>query len=551
MDPKIIKIIFLTVLGLICIVPFGGTLGGALYGLIQNAFGQFRYFIAGMIFVKVWVTASGQSFFIEWLAIFILGFCTTTLLYLIRGDMYGQYIANFSENMRHLIGVEGLVLFVVLVYIMSMAVLQWKGDSILHHIQHRLAPSLMPKKKEEEEEEIPVSTTELQSLLDVHGVRATVVGHPKDGVSAIEYRVKLEPGTKKTTLERLQPDIALGLGVETNQVRVSTNNGHIIVSVDKKQGRQVLFSSLLDDLKFMKEKNALPIGMMTDGPLYAFLDKAPHLLVAGTTGAGKTVFLRTAIVSLALKNTSDDVQFILIDGVRRGLKPLARLPHSIYNTVISEDSEVISALEDVVKTLNERIQSDTCEPRLITVIDEIDTYYIDKKVKKELEPLITKIVKAGRQFGVHLIMGSQRPSGDLISPHVISMMKRVCLKVELPKYSQNIIESPKGAQLRGDGDLLYLDAGQLISAQGYYLPTEDLDSEIDRINSGQLHPDIHECSNIHELNRLKRTSRRVVPEYLEEEKIKELYENGLTIQQVASELDLSYSRVQRVLAKIK
>jgi len=145
------------------------------------------------------------------------------------------------------------------------------------------------------------------------------------------------------------------------------------------------------------------------------------------------------------------------------------LPHVIHGNVLCEDEDAVKALEYVYNEVKSRIRNDISMPKIVTVIDEVDGYFGEPKTKKIIEPLISYIVKRGRQFGIHLIMGSQRPSGELISPHIISMMERVCLKVKLQKYSENIIESPDGASLTGKGDLLYLSDGKLIHARGYYM----------------------------------------------------------------------------------
>jgi len=230
------------------------------------------------------------------------------------------------------------------------------------------------------------------------------------------------------------------------------------------------FTDLLSDRAFMRNKNLIPIGVREDGrPLYAVLgDKYPQFLVAGMTGSGKTVFLQTFIAALAAKNTPADLQLVLIDGVQRGFKALAALPHVIHAGVLYEEYDVVKALHYVYASLKERIRDDMCTPKIVTVIDDIDDFFAGEK-GKDIQKMTTFIVKKGRQFGVHMIIGSQRPSGDLISPHTLAMMKRVCLQVELPKYSENIIEKPDGATLKGEGDLLFLDAGQLIHARGFYL----------------------------------------------------------------------------------
>ena len=234
------------------------------------------------------------------------------------------------------------------------------------------------------------------------------------------------------------------------------------------------FEDLLADKAFMRNKYLIPIGVKEDGrPLYVELgDKYPQFLVAGTTGSGKTVFLQSFVVALAAKNVPADLQLILIDGVQRGLKPLAVLPHVIHDGVLFEEPDVVKALRYAYNSLKERIREDVCTPKIVTIIDDIDDFFAGE-MGAEIQKFTTYIVKKGRQFGVHMVIGSQRPSGDLVSPHTLAMLKRVCLQVELPKYSDNIIQKPDGAGLKGEGDLLFLDAGRLIHARGFYLDEKE------------------------------------------------------------------------------
>jgi len=350
------------------------------------------------------------------------------------------------------------------------------------------------------------------------------------------------------------------------------------------QGYIAKFEMLLNDKRFLQSNSLVPIGISQQSGkiLSESLDEAAHFLVAGKTGSGKTVFLQTAIAALILKNTPNDLNLILIDGVRRGLLPFVEVPHVLHDDIISEDTDMIAALTHVTTELNARIQNDVRTPKLITVIDEIDGFFIDKQTKKTIEPMITKIVKSGRQFGVHLLMGSQRPSGDLISAHILSMMTRVCLRVELPKYSKNIIESPEGATLRGNGDLLYYHSGQLTRAQGFYLSPGERQDIINKFAtmkdeppfelfhprraaqvipfSMNIHRNKNDYSSEYSLNNheysdiqpeTERQGVNIQNEYSEVEQIKQLAANGMTIQAIANTLDLPYSRVQRTLKKVR
>jgi len=237
------------------------------------------------------------------------------------------------------------------------------------------------------------------------------------------------------------------------------------------------FTTLIKDELFMSNTSLVPIGVDHETGQHVFksLADSPHILAAGKTDSGKTVFLQTLIAALASKNSPADLQFVLIDGVRLGFKPFAGLPHNLYPDILHQTDEVIGALGDAVDELNDRIAEGIKHPRMVIVIDEIDDYFGKPKDRKTITPLLRSLVKKGRQFNINIIAGSQRPSGDLIDAHILSMLTRVCLKVELPKYSKNIIEVEDGAFLKGKGDLLCFCEGRLTRAQGYYISSDDIE----------------------------------------------------------------------------
>ena len=238
----------------------------------------------------------------------------------------------------------------------------------------------------------------------------------------------------------------------------------------------VRFESLASDKAFMKSRFTFPVGQKEDSkPLCAELsDDTPHFLIAGATGSGKTVFLQTLIAALAYKNSPEDLQLILIDGLRWGLKPLCCLPHVIHNDVISKDDDMVKAVNWLYDRMDERINGERriCKPKIVVVIDETDRYYSTPRVKKAVAAKIDTIVKDGRQLGIHLILGSQKPGGDLIPTHTLSQMTRICMKVNMPRFSESIIDCEDGASLTGKGDLLYLLDGNLVHARGYFMDEE-------------------------------------------------------------------------------
>jgi len=237
------------------------------------------------------------------------------------------------------------------------------------------------------------------------------------------------------------------------------------------------FEALTKDKHFMSDSSLVPIGVSQKTGKHVFhslVDDSPHILVAGKTNSGKTVFLQTLIASLAAKHSPDELQLVLIDGKRRGFKPIAGLMHNIYPDVLYQTDEVIDALGTIVDELNDRIKNDITSPRMLIAIDELDTFFIDPKAKKAITPLLQDLVKMGREFNINVVAGSQKPSGDLINRHILDQFTSICLKVEKPQFSKYLLGVEDGAKLKGKGDLLVYNDGQLTNCQGYYTSPEDM-----------------------------------------------------------------------------
>ena len=215
----------------------------------------------------------------------------------------------------------------------------------------------------------------------------------------------------------------------------------------------------------------------------------PHLLVAGTTRSGKTTFLQALIMALALKSSPDRLGFILIAGSSDGFVPFAELPH--VDDILYDADEIEQGLTAVVAEMGRRARIHQTNIRaqfdkLVIVIDEVDGVIArtEKGVYSNTAKLITRIAKEAGKYSISLILGTQKPTGDVIPSDTLSNINsRVCLQVANAKFSRQIIDAPDGAKLTGQGDLLYSNGGQITRAQGYYVSLDDMKNIVRQFSS--------------------------------------------------------------------
>ena len=206
-----------------------------------------------------------------------------------------------------------------------------------------------------------------------------------------------------------------------------------------------------------------------------------HVLIAGTTGSGKSALARTMLTSLALFNRQRHVQLILIDPKHRGFGPLAQLPH-VLGDVAREMSEIMARLAWLVEEMERRDSAKVAEPRLIVAIDELaDLLAVGGKAA---EVLITRLAQRGREAGIHLIACTQKPSAALIGGSMkanfpVRLVGMVASSDEA-RYATGI--SGSGAEkLEGKGDFLLVVKGETVRFQAAWLGPQDLSDVAQRL----------------------------------------------------------------------
>ena len=285
----------------------------------------------------------------------------------------------------------------------------------------------------------------------------------------VRYDLTTAVGTRIQKVLALKDEIAMSLGV--SDVRIYRKDGAIRVEVPRPQAGLVRLLPLCGAVPKIPTLTAV-LGVDEEGvPLLIRLPSpdVAHILVAGTTGSGKTVLLRSLILSLALHNTRQELLLALIDPKGRGFGPLAELPHLVH-PVVTDPGVAIELLEDLVREMERRDREKYSRPALLVVIDEL----ADLRMAggKAVEETLTRLTQRGREAGIHVIVATQRPAvtvvGGLIKANLPVRLVGAVGSPEDAKVATGIAGS--GAErLRGRGDFLLVARGQTIRLQAAFV----------------------------------------------------------------------------------
>lgn len=312
----------------------------------------------------------------------------------------------------------------------------------------------------------------IERVLASHRVPARVHG---GAVSPRWIRFLLTPalGARVATVRNLSEELALALGAP--EVRVAREGESLAVEMPRTDPEPVRLLTLMRGLDSIPRLTAC-IGLTDDGrPLLLRLPSpdVAHVLVAGTTGSGKTELIRSLIASLAMTHRQSKVQIVLIDPKRRGFLPLGGLPHLI-DDIASDIGSALGLLEKLVMEMERRDATGISSPHIVIAVDELlDLLAVGGK---PVELALTRIAQRGREAGLHLIAGAQKPSasalgGMLKANFPVRLVGRVG-SAEDARVAAGI--SGTGAEkLIGRGDFVAIASGQTIRFQAAWIPTQD------------------------------------------------------------------------------
>lgn len=336
----------------------------------------------------------------------------------------------------------------------------------------------------------------IEKMLDSFGIQAKVV-EVNPGPAVTQYAMRLSTGTKVSKITSLGNDMALALAAPTGQVRIEAPiPGRDLVGIEV-PNRGLEFVTLKhmllsDTMHKAKSKLAVSLGLDVSGrPLIADIAKMPHVLVAGTTGSGKSVLLNSWICSLLYRTTPQEVRLILVDPKRVELVGYNGIPH-LLTPVIVETDKILSALRWATQEMERRykqfaevgvrnldsfneLSGFQALPFIVIFIDELADLMAYAPV--EVEDTICRIAQMARATGIHLVVATQRPSVDVITGLIkANIPARIAFNVSSMIDSRVIIDSPGAEKLLGRGDMLYVppDQAKPVRIQGTFVSDKEV-----------------------------------------------------------------------------
>lgn len=387
--------------------------------------------------------------------------------------------------------------------------------------------SLLSAKKSESgdaDDAIMANKERLEAALHSFGVNAVITNIVK-GPSVTRFDMELEAGVKLNRITNLSDDIALSLGASGVRIAAIPNKISTVgIEVPNKKVGSVYLREIIDSPEFKSAKSKLTfaIGKNIAGEaVVGNISKLPHMLVAGTTGSGKSVCLNSLILSILYKAKPDEVKFIMIDPKMVEFKIYNGIPH-LLSPVVTEAKKASGALQWAVTEMMKRyrlfseydvrdIESynrvmstsnpDEVKPNIVVIIDELaDLMMI---AAKEVEESICRIAQMGRAAGVHLIIATQSPRADVITGLMkANIPSRIALKVSSALESRIILDAGGNAdKLIGNGDMLFAPTGTTkpLRIQGTWVSDEEREEIIKFIKS-QEHEVVYDDSVIDTMN---------------------------------------------------
>ena len=313
-------------------------------------------------------------------------------------------------------------------------------------------------------------------------------------------------GIKVSKIINLADDIARNTSSESARISTIPGSNTIGIELPNLSRENVYLSEILNSSDFKKKEIKLPIALgknISGTPIVGDLTSMPHLLIAGTTGSGKSVCINTIILSLLYRHTPDKCKFILIDPKMLELSTYEGVPHLLC-PVITEAKKAASVLGWVVKEMESRYRLMTKEgvrnidgynakhklpmPYIVVVVDEMSDLML--VAGKEIENYIQKLSQMARAAGIHIIMATQRPSVDVITGTIkANFPTRISFQVSSKIDSRTILGEQGAEQLLGKGDMLYMSsANRIIRIHAPFVS----ENEIEKINNylrSQAEPD--------------------------------------------------------------
>ena len=383
------------------------------------------------------------------------------------------------------------------------------------------------------------------------------------------YEFEPAPGIKVSKIVSLSDDIARNTSSVSTRVSIIPGRNTVGIEIPNSKRDDVVLSEIIGSDSFQKKEIKLPIALgksISGSAVVADLASMPHLLIAGTTGSGKSVCINTIISSLLFKHNPDICKLILIDPKMLELSSYEGIPH-LLSPVITDAKKATAALSWTVKEMESRYKLMSSEgvrnidgynqkhklkmPYIVVVVDEMSDLMLISS--REIESYVQKLSAMARAAGIHIIMATQRPSVDVITGTIkANFPTRISFQVSSKIDSKTILGEQGAEQLLGKGDMLFMSsANKIFRIHGPYVSEGDLE-KINSFLRSQGNPDyVEEITTIQDNN---------MADAERNEGQDELYESALKIIQAEKKastsflqrkLQIGYNRAARIIDQME
>lgn len=340
------------------------------------------------------------------------------------------------------------------------------------------------------------------------------MGEVSIGPTVTRYTLRPAVGVKLSRITALNPDLSLALAAHPVRIEAPIPGKSLVgIEVPNKKVAVIGLRNMFDGEDYKKSKYFLPLAMGRDvsgAPVFAGLEKMPHLLIAGATGSGKSVNINAVLLSMLYKYSPEVLKFILVDPKRVELTLYNGIPHLI-TPVITDSKKVIGALRWAVSEMEKRFdslskassrdifsynakmaaQKEDIMPFLVIVIDELAD--LMASYGRDVEAAIVRLAQMSRAVGIHLIVSTQRPSVEVITGLIkANITSRIAFQVASQVDSRTILDMAGAEKLLGNGDMLYLagDTGKPRRLQGAFVSEKEVKDVVKfiKMQAEQLEP---------------------------------------------------------------
>ena len=341
----------------------------------------------------------------------------------------------------------------------------------------------------------------LVTSMATFGIMVTLVDIQASSVCTV-YSVVPESGTKVSKIKGIKPDLELSLGKQV-EIEIGTSPGTLNLRIPNPDRGIVGIRQLVEDPSISSRKLIIPIAAGVDDkgkPLFIDITRTPHLLIAGTTGSGKSVFINDIVISVLYSCDPNEVQMILIDPKIVELSRYNSIPHLIQ-PVVTDSNRALAVLkgaegimkeryrlfaENSVKNINDYNQK-RAEQKLSRILIIVDEYAeLMYEAPKELEQIICSLARMSRAAGMYLILATQRPNSEVITAQIrANIPARIAFSVINWRESHTILNESGAEKLLGNGDMLYSasDSLKMVHAQAAFVSDEEIEKVLDYINT--------------------------------------------------------------------